>query len=121
MRKLISLFVILAFLQSCGGNTDKKEPEVADITKHPDYQKGLELISKDNCFTCHKIEEKFTGPAYRDIANKYVSDDDVVDDLAEKIRKGTVGVWGTIPMPARADISEENAKAMVRYILLLKK
>ena len=39
---------------------------------------------------------------------------------AQKIQKGGSGNWGTVPMAAHADISKEDAVAMVKYILLLK-
>jgi cytochrome c len=32
-----------------------------------------------------------------------------------------VGVWGEIPMSAHPNLSEEDAKDMVRYVLLLRK
>jgi cytochrome c len=122
MQRILACFILLAMITSCGGgDSNKEEPETKDFTKNPDYQKGLELVSKSNCFTCHKIDEKLIGPPYREIANKYSNTDAVVSDLAGKTIKGSVGVWGTVPMPPRADLSEDDAKAMVRYILLLKK
>ena len=96
-------------------------PAVQDVTENPDYQKGLELIAKSDCLTCHKVEEKAIGPAYRDVANKYANDDQTVKMRAEKIIKGGSGVWGQIPMTPHPALSPEDAQQMVKYVLLLKK
>lgn len=96
-------------------------PAVQDVTENPDYQKGLELIAKSDCLTCHKVEEKAIGPAYRDVANKYTNDDQTVKMLADKIIKGGAGVWGQIPMTPHPALSPEDAQQMVKYVLLLKK
>jgi len=96
-------------------------PAVQDVTENPDYQKGLELIAKSDCLTCHKVEEKAIGPAYRDVANKYANDDQTVKMLADKVIKGGSGVWGQVPMTPHPALSPEDAQQMVRYVLLLKK
>jgi cytochrome c len=41
--------------------------------------------------------------------------------LAAKIIAGGKGVWGNIPMTAHPTLSVDDAKAMVQYIMLLKK
>ena len=37
--------------------------------------------------------------------------------LAEKIRKGSSGTWGPIPMPANPQVSEADAKTLAKWIL----
>lgn len=134
MKKIILMMTIAFSIISCGGkdekkgggetkvNSEKKEP-VKDLSENPDYQKGLALISKSEnlCLTCHKIDEKLTGPAYRDVANKYENTEANVKMLAEKVIKGGTGVWGEIAMPANNSVTKEEAEAIVKYILLLKK
>lgn len=133
-RKILALTVIAATLYACNNNETKSTAAGTDTTaakpaadagagelsKNPDYQKGLALVAGDNCLTCHKIDETVTGPAYRDVANKYKSDDATVTMLANKIIKGGTGVWGAIPMTAHDTLSLDNAKSMVKYILLLR-
>jgi cytochrome c len=34
--------------------------------------------------------------------------------------KGSVGVWGAVPMPANPQVSEAEAKQLVQWILSLK-
>jgi cytochrome c len=120
-----------AMLTSCGGGDEKKEESATtetttstekDVTQDPAYQKGLSLVAKSDCLTCHKVDEPLTGPTYRDVANKYAGmPDTIVAHLAGKIRKGGNGVWGETFMTPHPSVSQEDAEAMVRYILLLKK
>lgn len=132
MKKFFLSAALLGLLASCGGGNkkeggDQKESNAAetsteDITKNPDYQKGLELIAQSDCLTCHKVDEKITGPSYRDVANKYAGmPDTIISHLASKIISGGSGVWGEVVMLPHASLSKEDAEAMVKYILLLKK
>lgn len=79
-----------------------------------------ELATKKNCLTCHAIDAKVVGPGYKDVAAKYKGDKSAADKLATKIIKGGSGVWGAVPMPANAQVSEAEAKQLVAWILGLK-
>ncbi|MCJ8210949.1 c-type cytochrome [Mucilaginibacter sp. RS28] len=80
--------------------------------------KGAQLISKNDCLTCHKEHDKLIGPAYADVAKKYTDKD--VDMLADKVIKGGAGNWGQIAMTPHPNLSQEDAKEMVKYILSIK-
>ena len=130
MKKILLPLALLAILLSCNSGDskdDKKEeektvPETVDLSKNPDYQKGLEIAAKSDCFTCHKVDESQpTGPAWREVANKYAGSDTAVSYLAKKIIAGGSGVWGTVPMAAHSTFSQEDAEAVAKYVLLLKK
>ncbi len=129
LKKYYVAIALLAFVGACSSNPEKKEEKAAEATaaptasslsSNPDYQKGLELIAKSDCLTCHKVSEKLTGPSYKDVAAKYENTDANVDLLTSKIIKGGTGVWGAIPMTPHAQLSESDAKQMVKYILLLR-
>ncbi len=131
MKRIFMAACSLAILAACNsgdsktGETGKKEaekPATTSLSDNPDYQKGLELVGKSGCFTCHKLDEKLTGPSYKEVAEKYASEGAaVIPKLAEKIIKGGSGVWGQVPMIAHPALSQADAEAMVKYILLLKK
>ncbi|MCS5491984.1 c-type cytochrome [Algoriphagus limi] len=87
----------------------------------PIYIKGLEKVKGSDCQSCHMVERKIVGPSYAEVAAKYESTEENVEMLASKVIAGGVGVWGEVPMPAHPGLSEEDAKDMVRYVLLLKK
>jgi cytochrome c len=128
MRKILYTLSVALLLGACGGGATKNKTitettttSEAKLSDNPDYAKGLALIAGSDCLTCHKVAEKNIGPAYQDVAAKYENTDDNVEMLAGKIIKGGSGNWGAIPMTAHANLSEEDAEAMVKYILLLKK
>lgn len=129
MKKYLVSLSLLAILAACGGSEEKKEAAAApaattsteDLSSNPDYTKGLELIGKSDCLTCHKVSDKLIGPSYKEVAAKYDNTEENITMLAGKIIKGGQGVWGSIPMTPHPAISEDDAKAMVKYILLLKK
>lgn len=132
MKKFLALLPLLILLAACGGNSNESTSSTStdsssttqaaanDISSNPDYQKGLALVAKSNCLTCHKVEEKLIGPAYKDVANKYAGNDTAVTYLAHKVIAGGKGVWGEVAMTPHPDLSEADAEQMVKYILLLK-
>ena len=127
MKKTVFMIAMLAVLAACGGGGEKKEetkkedkPAVADITTNPDYQKGIEIVAGSDCKTCHMIEEKNIGPAWRDVANKYADSANAVAYLSHKIINGGSGVWGQVPMAAHPTMSQGDAETLAKYVLLLK-
>ena len=81
----------------------------------------LDLAQKKNCMACHALDKKLVGPAYKEVAAKYAGQKDAVDKLSVKIMKGGSGVWGPVPMPPNAQVSDADIKKMVQLILALKK
>lgn len=78
-----------------------------------------DLAKKKNCMTCHAVDKKVVGPAYKDVAKKYAGDKKAADMLATKVIKGGTGTWGPVPMPANA-VTEAEAKQLVTWIMGLK-
>jgi cytochrome c len=132
MKKTILVMGIVAAMISCGsndekaagttdgGNTTTPDNAAADVSQHPDYKKGLALIGQSDCLTCHKVSEKVIGPSYQEVAQRYAGQAGIEDSLAGKIIQGGAGNWGQIPMTPHPNLSQEDAVAMVKYILLLK-
>ncbi len=80
----------------------------------------LALATSKNCMACHAVDKKLVGPAYKEVAAKYAGQKDAVDKLAVKIVKGGSGVWGPVPMPANAQVSEAEAKKLAAWVLATK-
>ena len=74
------------------------------------------LAKAKNCMSCHAIDKKLVGPAYKDVAAKYKGDAGAVDKLAAKVKAGGKGVWGQIPMPPN-NVTPDEAKKLVTWIL----
>lgn len=130
MKKYFVAIALLVFVGACSNSASNSKTDAAattaaapanDLSANPDYQKGIELIAKSDCLTCHKTDTKNIGPAYKDVAAKYENTDANVAMLASKIIKGGTGVWGQIPMTPHAGMSEADAKALAKYVLLLRK
>ena len=133
MKKYLVALSALVVLASCGGNSTPEKKETSSVSSelatsatndnstNPDYEKGLTLIAKSDCLTCHKTDTKNIGPAYKDVAAKYENTEENLTMLAGKIIKGGSGVWGQIPMTPHPALSEADAKQMVKYIFLLRK
>ena len=128
MKKTLVGLALVLFVISCGNNNsnDKKTADSSQVTtaepkKDPEAQKGLELIAKNDCFTCHKNTEASTGPAYEAVAAKYPNDESTLDSLSDKIIKGGAGHWGQTPMTPHPGLAKDDAKTMLKYIMSLKK
>jgi cytochrome c len=78
---------------------------------------SADLAQKKNCMACHAVDKKLVGPSYKDVAAKYAGQKDAVDKLAVKIVKGGAGVWGPVPMPANAQVSDAEAKTLSAWVL----
>jgi cytochrome c len=132
----VGLIALAGLTFACGGGEKTAEttevavvaPEpVKEISLEEKYQndpiyiKGLEKLKASDCTSCHMVDRKIVGPSYAEVAAKYESTEENVNMLAAKVIAGGVGVWGEIAMPPHPAVSEEDAKDMVRYVLLLKK
>ena len=79
------------------------------------------MMGKYACSACHAIDKKVVGPAYVDVAAKYKGDKNAVDMLSKKVKEGSTGVWGQIPMPPNAAVPPADIKEIVTWIMTLKK
>ena len=78
---------------------------------------ALTLAKNNACLACHAVDKKLVGPAYKDVAAKYATRKDAVEYLTKKIKSGGAGVWGPIPMPAQAQLSDAQATELARWVL----
>jgi cytochrome c len=78
------------------------------------------LAAAKNCMACHAVDKKLVGPSYKEVAAKYAGQSGAVDRLAGKIAKGGSGVWGPVPMPANAQVSDAEAKKLAAWVLTMK-
>jgi cytochrome c551/c552 len=127
MRKIVIYILLANFVISitthCTNNSVKTDikKEENSVSKDSAISKGEYLVLKDNCSTCHKPDNKFQGPYYIEIADKYAADTSNISLLANSIIKGSKGKWGEIPMTAHTNLTQQEAEAMVKYIFYFKK
>src|SRR5512139_4064876 len=75
------------------------------------------LAQKNACLSCHGVDKKIVGPAYKEVAKKYAGDKTAAAKLAAKAKAGGKGVWGEIPMPPNPQVKDEDLKKIVAWIL----
>ena len=80
---------------------------------------SAQLMAKYNCQACHAVDKKVVGPAYKDVAAKYAGDTAAPAKLALKVKNGSSGVWGAVPMPPN-NVPDADLKALVTWILAQK-
>jgi cytochrome c len=78
---------------------------------------GEALFKKNGCVACHAVAKKMVGPAYADVAAKYKGDKDAQSKLESKVRNGGVGVWSALAMPPQKTPTDDDIKALVKWIL----
>ncbi len=66
------------------------------------------------------MDSKRVGPPYRAIATRYAGNTGAVSALTAKVLNGGVGAWGAVPMPANNQVTQDEAKRIVQWILSLR-
>ncbi|MEL6133930.1 MAG: carbohydrate-binding protein, partial [Bacteroidota bacterium] len=84
-----------------------------------DQMEGYLAIEASDCYSCHNVETHSIGPSYHAVAKRYAKDGAAIDYLANKIINGGSGNWGEKMMAAHPQLSQEDTRKMVRYILSL--
>jgi cytochrome c len=90
----------------------------AGLVAHGAAHAQLALAQQKGCTACHAVDKKLVGPSYHDVALKYKTQKNAVDYLSRKVIKGSVGVWGPVPMPPNA-VSEAEARQLSQWIVSL--
>ena len=82
--------------------------------------KGERLALKNNCLSCHKVDKKIVGPAFRDIATQKGNSLEV---LMHSIKNGSKKKYASSKgavMPAFKKLSDVDVKTIAEWILSLK-
>jgi cytochrome c len=77
---------------------------------------GLALMKTSTCFNCHMVKSKLTGPSFLEIIRKYPNNSATLSILANKVIKGSSGVWTNTNMPPNPAFTVEQAKQMIQWI-----
>ncbi|MDO6517188.1 ThuA domain-containing protein [Zobellia uliginosa] len=80
---------------------------------------GKALTQGMDCKTCHKENGPSIGPNYMAVADKYKKDKKAKAYLQKKIVSGGGGVWGEVVMPAHPNITKDETRQIVEYIMSL--
>jgi cytochrome c551/c552 len=75
------------------------------------------LLDANNCSSCHAVDQKVVGPAFKDVAKKYAGNPDALKLVVANIRAGGGGKWGPVPMPPFPQLSQHDVEVLARYVL----
>jgi cytochrome c len=75
------------------------------------------LAARYACVACHQAERKLVGPSWKEIAAKYADGSKSASQLADAIRRGSTGVWGSIPMPAQPAVNDADRQSLATWVL----
>ncbi|KAB2933598.1 MAG: c-type cytochrome [Leptonema illini] len=74
-----------------------------------------QLAEKKGCLACHSVEIRLVGPAYKQVAAKYRSPDEIITSIL----KGSKGKWpelNGVAMPPN-QVTEAEARKLAEWIL----
>ncbi len=106
--------------------------EIGVASSLPDHAKGshgdlaeqnrpvadaADLARRKACLSCHGVDKRIVGPAFRDVAARYKGQAGIEAKLAEKLRRGGGGNWGPLAMPPNPDLAEADAAALAKWVL----
>ena len=77
------------------------------------------LLEHYKCSRCHTEREPRTGPAFVDVAAKYRGDPRALATLTAVVKQGAHGT-GPWHMPPHPEVSEKDARTIVKYVLSLR-
>ncbi len=82
---------------------------------------GLAAMKSSDCFNCHQVEQRIIGPSYLEIADRYRGQPAALDTAAKRVREGSTGVWGPVPMLPHPQHTTDEVTIMLRWVFGLEK
>lgn len=100
-----------------GVQTSEPGGEGEGAAEQSSNAEALALATGKGCMACHGTANRIVGPGYNEIQVKYEDRADAEQYLIGKVRSGGQGVWGAVPMPPQGHITDEEAQALVQWIM----
>jgi cytochrome c551/c552 len=104
-----------------GTDTNNPAPVALAINSPAASSEPLEVeafAKKYGCLSCHKVDAKVVGPAFKDVAAKYRNDPDALDKIKQQIHNGGSGKWGAAVMPPyKALVNDSQADMLAHWII----
>lgn len=107
MRNFRGVFFVISLLTFGQAIASTQDP--IDIMK-----------GKGNCYQCHRDNEKFIGPSFSQVQERYAvagKNPALIKHLAGRIINGGLGAWGNTPMNSNPQLSTVEAEKVVKWIL----
>jgi cytochrome c551/c552 len=96
----------------------KNQPVAAASTKAPTYDEVKPLLQRNTCLACHAMDKRVVGPAYKEVAKRKYSDEEIVD-LIYNPKPSNWPDYAT-PMAAMPQVPKADALKIASWINSLK-
>jgi len=104
---------VLVRLQFFGNSTNAE----ASMKQKMTDTAGIAGMLVSNCFNCHALKAKRSGPSFQDISLKYPATEKNISLMANRIRNGSTGIWGNEVMPSHLELSKQEIRKMISWLL----
>ena len=74
------------------------------------------LLDANGCSGCHARDKRVVGPSFNEIAARYAGGAEAAR-LAQKIRGGGQGTWGSVPMPPNPGLTDADLQTVLAWLL----
>ena len=91
--------------------------EATMLATVPHQRRPEDLAREANCMACHAVDAKMVGPSFVEVGAKYRGRPGADELLVGRVKNGTSGVWGDVPMPPNAAIADDDIRVIVNWIL----
>lgn len=109
---------IVDYLTQTYGVVTNGQPAVAPAESLPSANLDVvALATRYGCLSCHGVNAKIVGPAYKDVAAKYRDDPKAFEKIAAQIHNGGSGKWGSVLMPPFPMVNEADTKMLANWIM----
>jgi cytochrome c len=78
---------------------------------------GLAILKTSNCLNCHALKSNLVGPSFLQISQRYPLNATSVERLTGKVIRGSSGVWSTTAMAPHPELTKEQGRQLVQWIL----
>lgn len=95
----------------------KTKPKGISVAEAAHLSEGEKLIAKNGCTACHSVDQKIVGPAFKEVAKKGYTPDQIVKLIYEPQPSN----WpGYPPMTPMTNVPKEEAEKIAKWITELK-
>lgn len=96
----------------------KNQPVAAASAKVPTYAEVKPLLERNTCLACHAMDKRVVGPAYKEVAKRKYSNEEIVD-LIYNPKPSNWPDYAT-PMAAMPQVPKADAQKIAAWINSLK-
>jgi len=114
-RLVVTLGSVTVFFICITLGIEAKEGSLSAFRFRAPEPRGRALVHAHQCYQCHSESTFLVGPSYLSLRKKYSKKD--LNVLIESVSKGSLGTWGSTPMPPHPTIKISEIDTIVTWIL----